>query len=79
MGVRTVAKKKASDAPPDKSVETAARVSVIHLQGPLDERDWLTLANKKTHLPKATIVRLALTEWGAGKGLPPYPHPGDDD
>jgi len=59
--------------------EPAARVSVIHLQGPTDERDWLTLANKRTHLPKATIVRLALKAWGIEKGLPPYPIDGEGD
>ena len=54
------------------------RVSVIHLQGPPEERDWLTAANRKTHLPKATIVRLALTKWCEANGLVPYPHPGDE-
>ena len=64
-----MAKKKAVGSPEEK----VGRVSVIHLQGPAEEKDWLTLANKRTHLPKATIVRLALRDWGAGKGLPPYP------
>lgn len=68
---------KKSAPPPEPT--SPGRVSVIHLQGPAEERDWLTLANKRTHLPKATIVRLALKAWGAGKGLPPYPIDGDDD
>jgi hypothetical protein len=62
-----------------EAMEPKGQVSVIHLQGPTEEKDWLTLANKKTHLPKATIVRLALAEWGASQGLPPYPNRGDDD
>lgn len=73
-----MAKKKAVEPPPQPPAETTTRVSVIHLQGPPEERDWLTLANKKTRLPKATIVRIALAEWGANKSLPPYPQPGDD-
>jgi len=68
-----VAKKKSSGSSPTNTAESTGRVSVIHLQGPLEEREWLTAANKKTHLPRATIVRLALREWGVSKGLPPYP------
>ncbi len=64
---------------PAPAASTAGRVSVIHLQGPAEERDWLTMANKKTHLPKATIVRLALKAWGASNGLAPYPIDGDDE
>jgi hypothetical protein len=64
-----VAKKKT----PEPVAEPAGRVTVIHLQGPVEERDCLTQANKKTHLPKVTIVRLALKAWGASKGLAPYP------
>jgi hypothetical protein len=80
-----VAKKKAalSPLPPVSREELTevlgGRVSVIHLQGPSGERDWLTMANKKTRLPKATIVRIALAEWGATKGLPPYPITGGED
>ena len=66
-----------------KSVEPSSqapgRVSVMHLQGPVEERDWLTMANKKTHLPKTTIVRLALQAWGISKDLPAYPFNGDAD
>lgn len=68
----TMAKKKS--AAPEPESEQLGRVSVIHLQGPPEERDWLTLLHKKTHLPKATIVRLALEEWAKTKGLPPYPN-----
>ncbi len=68
-----MAKKRA----PEPVVEASARVSVIHLQGPIEEKDWLTLANKRTHLPKATIVRLALKQWGlTQKDLPSYPFEG---
>lgn len=73
-----MAKKQAGDSAPSEG-EGASRVSVIHLQGPVEERDWLTGANKKTHLPRATIVRLALRDWGAANGLPPYPMPQGSD
>jgi hypothetical protein len=56
-----------------EAMEPIGRVSVIHLQGPTEERDWLTLLHKRTHLPKATIVRLALADWAKGRGLPPSP------
>jgi hypothetical protein len=69
---RTVTQKKPAKATIE-APEPEGRVSVIHLQGPTEERAWLTLANKRTHLPKATIVRLALQAWGSSKGLPPYP------
>ena len=49
------------------------RVSVVHLQGSVDEYNWLEDAHKKTHIAKATIVRLALTDWGKTKGLRAYP------
>ncbi len=76
---RGVAKKKTDETLKPKPSEAGGRVSVIHLQGPIEERDWLTVANKKTHLSKATIVRLALREWGTSKGLQPYPMQGDED
>jgi hypothetical protein len=52
---------------------SAARVSVIHLQGGEAERDWLTTLHKRTHLPKATIVRLALAVWAKQNGHPASP------
>lgn len=64
-----MAKKKVAEVEP----ETVGRVSVIHLQGPPEERDWLTTLHRKTHLPKATIVRLALADWAKSKGLPDPP------
>lgn len=52
--------------PPPKSPE---RVSVVHLLGTVEERNWLTVLHESTHIPKATIVRLALTDWAKSKGL----------
>ena len=53
----------------------AARVTIINLKGTQLEADWLDDVNKKTHIPKAAIVRLALAEWARQNGHPPYPGP----
>jgi len=66
-------KNKSSDQTPSPVESDGGRVSVIHLQGPVEEKDWLTVLHKKTHLPKATIVRLALADWAKARGLPPSP------
>jgi hypothetical protein len=56
-----------------KASEPRVQLSVINLKGSDEERDWFATAHKRTHIPKATIVRLALKSWAAEKGLPPYP------
>ncbi len=58
-----------------KAATSSARVqpSVINLKGSDEERAWLATAHKRTHIPKATIVRLALKTWAVQNGLPPYP------
>ena len=73
-----MAKKKAVETDPAPA-ESPGRVSVIHLQGPVEERDWLTVLHRKTHLPKATIVRLALADWAKARDLPPSPVQGEAD
>jgi hypothetical protein len=42
-----------------------ARTVIIHLKGSHEYAAWLEEVHRETHLPKATIVRLALTEWAA--------------
>jgi hypothetical protein len=76
-----MARKNSANPSPDgrnSGTRTGAskRVSVVHLLGRPEEKDWLTDANRKTRLPKATIVRLALAGWGVTLGLPPYPDRG---
>ena len=44
-------------------VRTTKQTSVINLKGSDDYRDWLSGVSKKTHIPAASIVRLALAEW----------------
>jgi hypothetical protein len=72
-----MAKKKTSLPMP--TIPDRVQISVINLKGTEEERDWLTLANKRTHYPKSTIIRLALRDWAAAKGLPPYPLIADSD
>lgn len=64
-----MAKKK----PAVKVVERSSQTSVINLKGTGDYRDWLAGISKKTHIPAASIVRLALGEWASKHGHPAPP------
>lgn len=48
----------------------AVRETVIHLKGSPEFVDWLEVVNKKTHISKAEIVRIALAEWAEKNGHP---------
>lgn len=41
------------------------RSVIIHLKGSNEYAAWLEEIHRVTHLPKATIVRLALADWAA--------------
>lgn len=49
------------------------RSNVIVLKGSRDYVEWFNALHQKTHIPKATIVRLALADWAKKQGhaLPP--------
>jgi hypothetical protein len=66
--------KRKEELPPSQ----AARVTVINLKGSQEQADWLDAVNRKTHIPKAAIVRLALELWGQKSGHPPFPASEDD-
>lgn len=51
-----------SQRPPDE------RVAVIHLKGTQAYAEWLDDVHKTTHIPKATIIRLAVAEWATRNG-----------
>jgi hypothetical protein len=53
---------------PDRS-----QVSVINLKGTGPYRDWLSSVSKKTHIPAASIVRLALADWASKNAHQPPP------
>jgi hypothetical protein len=42
---------------------------VIALKGSPEFRDWLTAASKKTRIPAASIVEVALANWAAANGI----------
>jgi hypothetical protein len=44
------------------------RSNVIVLKGSRQYVDWFNSLHEKTHIPKATIVRLALAEWAKKQG-----------
>lgn len=52
---------------------TEGRVTVINLKGTADQVEWLEDIHQKTHLPKATIVRLALGAWAEKHGHKAFP------
>jgi hypothetical protein len=64
---------------PKKGAKTAEakspndRVAVIHLKGSPEYVAFVDALNRKTHIPKAAIFRLALAEWCErnGHGTPP--------
>jgi hypothetical protein len=61
-----MARKKKALAPPPKA--SKGFVSVINLKGSAEYQEWLSSLSKKTHIPAAMIVRLALSDWAANNG-----------
>jgi hypothetical protein len=49
------------------------RVAVIMLKGSRAFADWLEDVHRKTHIPKTTIVRLALATWAKQNSHPAPP------
>lgn len=49
------------------------RTTIISLKGSEPQADWLESIHKKTHIPKAVIMRLALETWAEKNGHPPFP------
>src|SRR4051794_40105731 len=66
-----MAKKKA--APKADPPEASGAISIINLKGSPAYREWLSGVSKKTHIPVASIVRLALVDWASKNGhlVPP--------
>ncbi len=65
--------KRGEQRPPAPPEDTDDRVAIINLKGSRQYADWLDEANKKTHIAKATIVRLAIKDWAKNNGLVPPP------
>lgn len=49
------------------------RVAIIHLKGSPLYAEWLDALHRKTHIPKASLFRLALAEWAEKNGHSPPP------
>jgi hypothetical protein len=66
-----MARKKVVPAPAPET--SGGFVSIINLKGSAAYRGWLSGLSKKTHIPAAAIVRLALAEWASRNGHPSPP------
>jgi hypothetical protein len=42
--------------------------TVINMKGTVAYIEWLEAVHRKTHIPKAQIVRLALADWAKANG-----------
>lgn len=65
-----MAKKK---APARKDEPADERVVIVHLKGSPAYAAWLDQVHKQTHIAKATLIRLALSEWARNNGHPVPP------
>ncbi len=63
-----MAKKKPEPAPPEPEKSARAQRSVINLKGTDAYYEWLAGFSEKTHIPAATIVRLALAMYAESSG-----------
>jgi hypothetical protein len=52
---------------------TDSRVTVIALKGSPEYRDWLGDLSKRSRIPTAVIVDLALADWAKKNEMPPPP------
>jgi hypothetical protein len=68
LGAQTMARpKKGTEKDPDE------RVGIIHIKGTRAYAEWLEALNRKTHIPKAALFRLAMAEWAERNGHPAPP------
>jgi hypothetical protein len=68
-----MAREKTSPAPEKPAAPTRSQPSVINLKGTDEQREWMARVSRKTHIPAATITRLALDMWGRANGVGGYP------
>lgn len=72
-GVATMGRPKKSAREPDKPSSPEDRPTIINLKGTNEYAQWLEALYRKTHLPKATIFRIAVAEWAERNGHPRPP------
>lgn len=71
VGEVEMGRPKKGTPPPEKAADE--RVAIIHLKGTQEYAKWLEEVNKKSHIPKAALFRLAMAEWAGRNGYPPPP------
>jgi hypothetical protein len=71
LGVDQMARPKKGAKKPDRPSED--RVAIVHLKGSPEYAAWLDALHQRTHIGKATLVRLALSEWAERNGHPKPP------
>lgn len=59
---------KRGESPPSTSASADDRQAVFLLKGSPAYVAWMDELHRKTHLPKTTIVRLALAKWATENG-----------
>lgn len=59
------AQKKTKQIPASPEAE---RETIVNMKGSADYAGWLEAVHRKTHIPKAQIVRLALATWAMANG-----------
>ena len=64
---------KAAEASPDGKPAMLGRTTIINLKGSDAQSAWLESVHRKTHIPKTTIVRLALAAWAEANEHEPFP------
>jgi hypothetical protein len=69
VGVEMMARPKTKAA----ATVDEARTAIVHLKGSTAYSEWLDGIHKKTHIPKAAIMRLALELWAKTNGHPAPP------
>lgn len=72
-GVSTMARPKKNAPKPSTSASADDRQAVIVLKGSPAYVEWLDAIHKSTHIPKTSIVRLALAQWAKANGHPAPP------
>jgi len=74
-----MAKRKAVSSTPPTAPATVAEASeaertvIVHLKGTPEYAAWIDNLNKKTHIPKAMLFRLAMASYAKENGYAPPP------
>lgn len=72
-GASTLGRPKRTAREPVKAPSPDDRPTIINLKGTNEYAEWLEAVYRKTHLPKATIFRVAVAEWAERNGHPKPP------